>query len=492
MNHHFKLKGLSALIFFLFFISSAWPSDFDVEVDEFFSAWDKADSPGCAVAVVKDGQIVYKNGYGMANLELGVPITPMSVFYIGSVSKQFVAMCVVLLADEGKLSLDDDIRKYVPEMPDYGTPITIRHLIHHTGGIRDYLELENIAGIPFGTYHEQDALDLIIHQRELNFKPGEENSYSNSGYFLLGVIIKRASGKSLREFAQENIFNPLGMKNSRFHDDYMELMKNRATGYYDVGKGNYRNFVSTFDCVGSGGLFTSVEDLFFWDQNFYHHKVGGEDVIELMHTQGVLNNGKKLDYAFGLVIGEYRGLRIVEHGGSLGGYRAELLRFPDQRFSVIILSNLSSFVPSELTRRVADIYLVDEFKEDKPEPERRTVKKTETFDVPEERLKEYAGKFQSEEIQAGVEIVVKEGKLDMRRQGGQDMPLQAIAEDRFRARGLIIQFIRNEKNEVTGIRLSSSRVRNLLFRKQEGGQPLILDMSNSYLARYRTWPPTMV
>jgi len=468
MNHHFKLKGSSALIFFLFFISLAWPSDFDVQVDKLFSAWGKTDSPGCAVAVIKDGQIVYKNGYGMANLELGVPITPESVFYIGSVSKQFVAMCVALLADEGKLSFDDDMRKYVPEMPDYGTPITIRHLIHHTGGIRDYLELENIAGIPFGTYHEEDALDLIMCQKELNFKPGEVNSYSNSGYFLLGVIIKRASGKSLREFAHENIFNPLSMKNSRFHDDYMELIKNRAAGYYERGKGEYRNFISTFDCVGSGGLFTSVEDLFLWDQNFYHHKVGGEDVMELMHTQGILNNGKKLDYAFGLVIGEYRGLRIVEHGGSLGGYRAELLRFPDQRFSVIILSNLSSFVPSELARQVAEIYLIDEFEEDKPKPIRRPVEKTETIDLPEERLKEYMGNFYSEEIRAGFEIIVREGKLDLMRQGSLSIPMQPISKDKFQARGWTIQFVRDETNEITGFRLTSGRVRNLLFKKGVG------------------------
>jgi len=476
MNRHFKLKGWSALIIFLFFVSSAWPSDFDAEVDKLFAAWNKTDSPGCAVAVVKDGQIVHKKGYGTANLELGVPITPESVFYIGSVSKQFVAMCIALLADKGKLSLDDDIRKYMPEMPDYGTSITIRHLIHHTGGIRDYLELENIAGIPFGTYHEQSALNLITRQKELNFKPGEENSYSNSGYFLLGVIVKRASGKSLREFANENIFKPLGMENSRFHDDYMKLIKNRAAGYYERGEGEYSNFISTFDCVGSGGLFTSVEDLFLWDQNFCHHKVGGEEVMETMHTQGVLNNGKKLDYAFGLQMSEYRGLKIVEHGGSLVGYRAELLRFPDHRFSVIILSNISSFVPSELARQVADIYLVDEFKEDRPKPIRRPVEKTETIDLPEEKLREYVGNFYSEEILAGFEIIVREGKLDLRRRGSLGMPMQPISEDKFRTRGWTIQFVRNEKNEVFGFRLTSGRVRNLLF----------------YLARYRTWPPTMV
>lgn len=306
-----------------------------------------------------------------------------------------------------------------------------------------------------------------INQNELNFRPGEKNSYSNSGYFLLGIIVEKVSGKSLREFAEENIFKPLNMKNSRFHDDYTELIKKRATGYYDRGRGKYRNFISTFDCVGSGGLFTSVEDLFLWDQNFYHHKAGGKDVMDLMHTRGVLNDGTKLDYAFGLVIGKYRGLRVVEHGGSLGGYRADLLRFPDQRFSVILLSNLSSFTPSTLARQVADIYLADEFEEDKSRPPKKSKRKMETIDIPEEKLKEYTGKFYSAEVQAGFEIFVREGKLEMGQKSDQGVPMIALSEDKFRVGGWTIQFVRSEKIEIAGFRLNSGRVKNLLFSKQD-------------------------
>jgi len=466
MKQSLKLKKTWATFAVLLFLaSSAGPSDVNAKIDKLFVRWDRDDSPGCALAVVKDGQIVYKKGYGMANLELDVPIGPDSVFYIGSVSKQFVAFCIALLAEQGKLSLDDDIRKHLPEMPDYGLPITVRHLVHHTGGIRDYLELEDIAGIPFGTYHEQAALNLIFRQKELNFSPGEENSYSNSGYFLLGVIVKRVSGKSLREFAYENIFKPLNMKNSRFHDDYTELIDKRATGYYDRGKAGYRNFISTFDCVGSGGLFTSVEDLFLWDQNFYHHRVGRKDMIDLMHKQGVLNDGTKLDYAFGLVVGKYKGLRIVEHGGSLGGYRADLLRFPDQRFSVIILSNLSSFDPSRLARQVADIYLTDEFKEDQTMPTRKPGEKPETIDVPKEILLEYEGRFYSEEILAGFEIALREGRLYVRRGEEMGLSLRAVSKDKFRARSWTIQFIRDAQKQISGFRLSSGRVRNLLFER---------------------------
>ena len=465
MRQRTNLKFVVFFFIFLLAVSQVWSDDLGARVDGLFSRWDREDSPGCALAVVKDGHIVYERGYGMANLELGVPLSPESVFYIGSVSKQFVAMCIALLADRKVISLDDDIRKYVPEIPDYGTPITIRHLIHHMGGIRDYLELEDIAGIPFGFYHEQDVIDLISRQKELNFLPGEEHTYSNSGYFLLGVIVERASGHSLRKFADENIFKPLGMKNSRFHDDFQELIPNRAAGYYDAGKGSYRNFISTFDCVGSGGLFTSVEDLFLWDQNFTHHKVGGKDVMDLMHTQGVLNDGEKLEYAFGLNITEYRGLDIVEHGGSLGGYRAELLRFPEQRFSVIILSNLSSFVPSRLACQVADLYLVDDFKEENPKPERRVVEKPATFDMPERILLEYPGEFYSEEIQTGFQILVEDGKLYLRRDSGPNLPMQAMEKDRFRVRGWTVRFIRGNENEIIGFRLNSGRVRNLFFAK---------------------------
>jgi CubicO group peptidase (beta-lactamase class C family) len=467
MNYLAKQKLLTLLIIFFFLITSAVAFDLGTEVDSLFSRWDTNDSPGCALAVVKDGNIVYKKGYGIANLELGVPISPESVFYIGSVSKQFVAMCIALLVDRGLISLDDDIRKFIPEIPDYGTPVTIRHLIHHSGGIRDYLELESIAGNPFGFYHEREVIDLISRQKELNFKPGEEYTYSNSGYFLLGVIIKKASGKSLREFADKNIFKPLGMKNSRFHDDFEELIENRATGYYRRGRSGYKNFVSTFDCVGSGGLFTSVEDLYLWDQNFTHRKVGGKNVMELMHTQGMLNDGKKLDYAFGLQIGTYRGLKIVEHGGSLGGYRAEFLKFPEQRFSVIILSNLASVMPSGLARQVADLYLEKDFLEDKPKPKKRSIEKVAPVYVPEITLSEYKGNFYSEEVQAAFQILVREGRLYLHRKGGQNFLMQAFAEDQFKVRGWTLQFIRDAEVKITGFRLSSGRVRNLLFEKKD-------------------------
>jgi CubicO group peptidase (beta-lactamase class C family) len=418
--------------FLIVSLSTVFPDEKTDKVDALFARWDTKDSPGCALAVVQNGRIIYKRGYGMANLELGVPITPQSVFYIGSVSKQFVAACIGLLFLQDKLNLDDDIRKYVPKIPDYETPITVQNLIHHTSGLRDYLTLLGIASIDFGTYHEQDVLELIMRQKELNFRPGDEYLYSNSGYFMLSVIVHRASGKTLREFADEHIFKPLGMKNSRFHDDYTQLIKNRATGYFPAGKGQYKNFISTFDNVGSGGLFTSVEDLFFWDQNFYHHKVGGGELYDLMHTKGTLNSGEQLDYAFAIDIGSYKGLRTVEHGGALGGYRAALTRFPDQSFSVILLANLSSFNPSDLAHKVADIYLADKYLKKKTEEQAQEAK---TIELPEKELKDKVGLYISMESGASYRIRLVKGKLQFSGMG-QKLNLAAASKNVFIPTGI--------------------------------------------------------
>ncbi|MCK4495963.1 MAG: serine hydrolase [Candidatus Aminicenantes bacterium] len=470
MKKTFKLSTIFTIILLLILVSSAFANERTDKVDKLFARWDKPGSPGCALAIIKDGKIIYKKGYGMANLEHNIPITPKSVFYIGSVSKQFVSMSIALLAKEGKLSLDDDIRKYLTEMPDYGTPITIRHLIHHTSGLRDYLTLLGIAGIDFGTYHEDDAVELIARQKQLNFEPGEKYLYSNSGYLTLAVIVKRASGKSLREFSDENIFKPLGMENSHFHDDYTMLIKNRATGYFPAGKGKYKNFISTFDCVGSGGLFTNVEDLFLWDQNFVHKKVGGQDVFDLMHTKGKLNNGKELDYAFAITIGSYKGLKTVGHGGALGGYKSSLLRFLEQNFSVICLSNLSSFNPSRLSRQVADIYLADQFKEDtKPEVKPVEEEKFEEkfIELSEEKLKEYVGDYESEELQVTFRLRLKKNKLYFVHRNAPKPPLVLTLKDKFNIGSMKLHFIRDEEDKIIAFTLDAGRVRNLRFDKKQ-------------------------
>jgi CubicO group peptidase (beta-lactamase class C family) len=329
-------------------------------IDQVFKSWDKDNSPGCALAVIRDGQIIYKQGYGMADLEHDVPINSNTVFYIGSVSKQFVAMCILLLVEEGKLSLDDDIRDYLAEIPDYELPITIRHLIHHTSGIRDYLTLWALTGRDYLDYIPEDAVyELICNQKELNFTPGEQFLYSNSCYFLLAMIIENASGKSLKEYADEKIFKPLGMDNTRFHDDNLDLIPKRAFGYTKREDGSFGNMIMRFDLVGSGGVYSSVEDLYKWDQNFYDNSLGesSQAIIDTMLCNGRFSNGDEVNYAFALSNGSYKGAWVVEHGGALGGYRSQLIRLPDYKFSVAILSNLESFNPTGLAYLVIDIIL---------------------------------------------------------------------------------------------------------------------------------------
>jgi CubicO group peptidase (beta-lactamase class C family) len=331
------------------------------KVDELFAIWNKPDSPGCSLAVIKDGEIIYKRGYGMADLERSIPLSTASVFDIGSMGKQFTAMLIAILARQGALSLDDSIRKHFPEMLLYAQPVTIRHLIHHTSGIRDYTTLMYFSGMRFENfYYEEELLDLICRQKGLNFNPGDEFLYSNTNYFLLGVIAKRVTGKSLPALLQEHILDPLGMKATSFNDDAGRIIKNRAVGYSQK-EGGYRNDMSFNGGFGDGVILSSVEDLFFWDQNFYHNKLGdgGKELIQEILTPGVLNNGERLDYAFGLWVNEYKGLRRIGHAGGWAGYRSDFIQFPEQKFSVICLANLAGIEPWSLTDQVAGIYLAD-------------------------------------------------------------------------------------------------------------------------------------
>ncbi len=333
-------------------------SELREKVDALFAEWDKTTSPGCALGVIQNGEFIYRRGYGMANLEHGVPLSSRSVLYIASTSKQFVAASIILAAEQGHLSLDDDIRKHVPELPDYGTTITIRHLLNHTSGLRDYLTLWSLAGEEFADVHEpEEALALIARQKQLNVAPGSEYLYSNSGFFLLSIIIERATGQTLRQFAHDHIFAPLGMTHTHFHDDRTHISRDRAIGHFRRDDGTIGVYVSNFDLVGSGGLHTSIDDLLLWDRNFYENKLGNGSLLPELHRRGILTNGDTIDYASGLSIGKYRGFATVSHGGSPQGYRTELLRFPDRQLSVIVLCNLDEISPTRLAREAADIFL---------------------------------------------------------------------------------------------------------------------------------------
>ena len=421
-------KVIFSLILFLSLLSFLFSDQRSNEVDKLFAQWDKTTSPGCALAVINDGQIIYKRGYGMAKLEDSIVMTPSKIFDIGSVSKQFTATCIVILAEQGKISIDDDVRKYLPEMPRYEKPITISHLLHHTSGVRDYNSLLSLAGFrpDSDSPTVEEALEIICKQKRLNFLPGEEYSYSNSGYFLLSCIVERVSGKSLNEFAQEHIFKPLGMTNTIFQDDHTQIIPNRATGYSPGPKG-FKIDMSNWDETGDGNIYTSVEDLFLWDQVFYSNKLG-KPLMDNLHQVGVLNNGTKLDYALGLVIGEYKGLKTVSHGGSWAGFRAALVRFPEQKFSVICLANLSTINPSRLCLRIADIYLADQLKEAPKEQK----KKLEPLTLSKQELEEKCGNYQDDKFGMWITLSIKDEKLKMNLRS-QELLLSPVSANRFQA-----------------------------------------------------------
>jgi len=441
-------------------------------IDGVFAAFTAA-SPGCAVGLYQDGSIAYARGYGMASLEHDAPITPKTVFYVGSISKQFTAMAAALAMQQGKLAYEDPIRKYLPELPVYADTIKISHLLHHTSGLRDYNTLLAIAG-----RRDEDAwnntivLKMTARQKALNFEPGAEYLYSNTGYTLLATIVERATDTPFAEFADANIFRPLGMASTHYHVDAKRLVKDRALGY-GGRDGRWTLDTPINERAGAGGVYTTVEDLQKWDENFYTGRVGGAEVLKRLQTRGALNGGTTLSYAWGLEIGEYRGLPIVEHSGALGGYRADIIRFPGQHTSIAVLCNLASAVPSALARRVADTTLASRFTAPTapvvggviggvpghlPDP------------LPPDRLREYAGRYYSDELETTFEIAVKPAPSDLALQRERDTaPLILVprdAPDTYAAGSLFLRFQRDANRAVTGFTVDSGRVRGIVFERR--------------------------
>jgi CubicO group peptidase (beta-lactamase class C family) len=447
----------------------ASPDALAPRVDAVFAEYAKPGSPGCSLAVVRDGGIVYEKGYGLASVEHAVPIDPrQTVFDIGSTSKQFTAASVLLLAHEGKLSLDDDVHKTLPELPAYGTPVTIRHLLHHTSGVRDYINLMAMGGINFEDYTtDDDALAAIVRQKTLDFPPGSEHSYSNSGYFLLSQIVKRVSGKTLREFAQERIFTPLGMRNTCILDDHKAIIPHRATGYAPNPTGGFGVEMSNWEQTGDGAVQTTVEDLAKWDHNFYDPKVGGPWLVEQLQTTGTLNDGEKIDYARGLMVDTYHGLRRVSHGGSWAGYRAQLVRFPDQRLSVITLCNLGSTDPTGLSLQVADLYLAGTLAPQAASAGSAIPAASPDTAAAVPDVARYAGLYWN--AATGVRrLVARDGKLLYSRRQDNESELAPLGGDRFLMLGV------PDRIEVAFLPAAPGRPRSLRV-SVGGGKPLLFE-----------------
>lgn len=337
------------------------PPDAAHQVDAIFARWDSNTSPGCAVGVTLHGLTVMEGAYGMADLEHGGVNTPETIFEGGSLSKQFTAAAVILLVLDGRLSLDDDVRTYIPEVPEYGHTITLRHMMTHTSGLRDWGSVASISG--WGreqrSHDHDDVLDIVRRQTALNFEPGHEYSYSNTGFNLLAIVVARVSGMSFADFSSARIFEPLGLRNTQWRDDYRRIVPGRSSAYSSTGDGTWEINRPIEDVHGNGGILTTVGDLGIWNQALVDGRLGGEEFVRMMHEQGHLADGSEIVYAAGLQVRTFAGVPSVTHTGATAGYRAFLGRYPDQGLSVAMLCNASNVPTGATGGRIARIYLGD-------------------------------------------------------------------------------------------------------------------------------------
>jgi len=384
------------------------PADAAQRVDRIFEQWSSVTSPGCAVGVGKGELTVLERAYGMADLEHDVPNTPETIFEGGSVSKQFTAGAVVLLALDGELSLDDDVRKYLPEVPDYGHTITLRHLMTHTSGLRDWGSVAGISGWGRGdrTHTHDHVLDIVSRQSALNFVPGHEYSYSNTGFNLLAIIVGRVSGMSFADFSRERIFEPLGMRSTQWRDDYRRIVKGRSSAYSALDDGTFAINRPIEDVHGNGGILTTVGDLLIWTRALADGRLGGPEFVRMMHQQGRLSDGSQIVYAGGLRVEEFAGVPSVTHTGSTAGYRAFVGRYPDQGLAVAMLCNVTNVSTGGTGGRIARIFLGDHAADPQPPA---------GIELPGATLQRLAGLYRDPVTGSTVELRAEGGAL---RDGG--------------------------------------------------------------------------
>ncbi|WP_334064548.1 serine hydrolase domain-containing protein [Alteromonas genovensis] len=413
------------------------------EFDKLFAQYDDIDKPGASVAVLQGGEVVFSKGYGSANLEYDIPVTPDTMFHVASVSKQFTVFAILLLAEEGKLNFDDDIRQYIPEVPDFGETITLRHLASHTSGIRDQWNLLRMAGWRLDdVITTEHVLKMVAKQKELNFKPGEEFLYSNTGFTLLAEVVARVSGKSFAKFTDERLFTPLNMSNSLFYDDHQKIVSNRAYSYEPIDSG-YKKSVLNYANVGATSLFTTAEDLLKWSENFTEPTVGSPSIIKQMNTLATLNNGDTFGGAYGQFISHYNGIKYIQHSGGDAGFRSYLARFPEQNLAIAILNNGADARPWELALQIAERFL----EIDTPPPqnaiadafmESMSPKQTPSaFDLSKNELSEdilnaYVGHYWNEPDAYSREIYLDKGRLMYSRGKNDVSPLAAVNENTFK------------------------------------------------------------
>lgn len=412
-------------------------------------------APGCAVGVSLNGQSVFEKAFGMAEMEHGIPNTPQTIFESGSVAKQFTAAALVQLSLEGKLNIDDPVRKYIPELPDYGTPLTIRHLLTHTAGLRDWGPVMALTGVGRGdrVVSQETALDVIINQKALDFAPGAEYSYSNSGYQLAAIIVERVSKQTFGAYTEEKFFKPLGMKNSSWRDDYQRLIPGRAQAYSRQGpNGPWRLNMPFMNVVGNGGMLTTVGDWLKWNAALDARTMGAP-FVEALETQGVLNDGRKISYALGVQHGTYKGIKEVSHSGGTAGYQTYLVRFPEKKLSIGVLCNGYPPFSGDVAYSIVD-EVFGPFPED-PKPA--------GVQVPEDQLKKYIGLFRNERNRNPNRFVVEGGALKLN-----GSPMTPMADGSFLAGSSKVTFLLDKDGRPTAAKaVSLDGVETTLIAERE-------------------------
>ncbi len=448
------------------------PDSLRSKVDAVFTGWDRSNSPGCALGISEQGRVVYERGYGISDLQHALAIAPQSIFHVASVSKQFTAFAVAMLAQDGKLSLDDDVRKHIPELPVYSTPITVRQLMHHTSGLRDQWQLLGYAGwrFPEDLITERDVMNIVQRQRGLNFTPQAEWVYSNTGFTLLAVIVERVSGQSLRDFAQQRIFPPLGMTRTHFHDDHTMIVPGR-TSAYAPRPGGWRISLPVFDTYGATSLFSTTGDLLTWMANLDQPTVGSAALVADAQKSAVLSDGTPANYGYGLSLGTYRGLPVIGHGGADAGYRAQIERYPSRGLGIAVLCNAASAVPSVLARRVADVMLGSSVP-----PDATAAPDSTAYAATPAQLDRWVGVYRDSVAQT-VMRVRRTGEGLRLGDGRSLTPTSDTSARVGTGSGRLV--LRIEKGEVTGVRQLPRGLRDVVLRRETAVTP-----SKALLAPY--------
>jgi CubicO group peptidase (beta-lactamase class C family) len=459
---------IAAVVLFTPAVAAAQVAVPIAQVDRVFARWNTS-TPGCAVGVSVAGKPVLTRAYGIADLEHGVPNTAETIFEGGSIAKQFTAAAVLLLARDGKLSLDDEVRKYIPELPDYGTPLTIRHMLTHTSGLRDWGSVAGIGGWPRGqrAHTQAHVLDIVSRQRALNFTPGTRYSYTNTGYNLAAIIVSRVSGMPFAEFTKRRIFEPLGMTRSSWRDDFARIVKGRAIAYSPQGDG-YRQEMPFENAHGNGGVLTTVGDLLKWTANFATPKVGDEAFVSQQIEPGRFTDGRAHGYAMGLQVGSFRGVREISHGGATAGYRTQLSLYPDQGVTVAVLCNVANANPGAAANAVAELYLAGRLTPSAP-PQQTQAPKLPPAQPTRAQLEELAGTYVSDEAEASMIAAVEDGVLVLKRRPATTIRLTpASSVDAFDAPGLgAVTFRRDATGRSTEFSVTQERVWDLRFAREE-------------------------